>query len=150
MKKNKTRQDAFKKLRLKGLSLRQIGELQKPPISPERVRQIIVKEKPTHYCKVHKLYFSTGCRICNLNALYAVRYKSLIEAHKEKDLKAELKRLSIPDRTQEMVAERVEMILFLKDVIGFSFVNIGKLLKRNHTTIIKMYYKNKGPADKIR
>lgn len=46
-----------------------------------------------------------------------------------------------PNRQQEFVKLRQFLIKILRDELGWSFPRIGRFLKRDHTSIIHLYYK---------
>lgn len=125
------------KLRKEKYTFQQIASMMDPVLTAERIRQIIQKTKEKHlrFCIKHKLSIKTTCKICDLEKSYFLSIKYLSFPALEK----EIKRLSKKDRKKEIVIERNLLVKRLRDDMGFSFNKIGKLLKRDHTSIIWAY-----------
>ncbi len=124
MKKNKNKQ--IKKLRKEyNLTLKEIGD--KFNISSERVRQI-VNDIPNPKKELYKLAKKEYC--------------DKISKILENNLSEEIERLSKCDRRKEIVIQRTALIKILRNKYGFSFRQIGFLLKRTHKSIINLYKKN--------
>lgn len=78
-------------------------------------------------------------------------YNSIEAAYRDKVIKkadyywikAEIERLSNPNRQKQLVIERQYLIRYLVDNLGFSFFQTAKLLKRHHTSISNLYYNRK-------
>lgn len=126
-----TRNRKIKELRAQGLTLEQIG--QKHGISNERVRQI-VKGKQSLYCKKHKNHYLSVCEFCQ----HQKNYLNLLESGFLFD---ELKRLSKQGRQKTKVLEQSWLIGFLRKKFKMSYLQIAKLLKRDHAAIINLHKK---------
>jgi len=121
-KKKKTRlTKVFNDLR-KDLTLKQIGE--RYGLSHERVRQIANENEQIDWLK-----------------MVQVHYAPKIKKMSRKALDREITRLSRPDRRQEIVLQRHIVVRVLRDKFKLNFSEIGKLFKRDHSTIINLYYK---------
>lgn len=128
------RKKEIEKLKVKGLSLRAIGAKLKPPISGERVRQLLLK-KGSVYCEVHKINYRGLCSLCTKDD-FNKRVMSKIRKH---PIYSDIKRLRVEGRTKYVVQDRIKLIKTLRDDFKLSYPHIGKLLNRNHTTIIHLY-----------
>lgn len=117
-KKDPRREDILKLY--KTHSLREIGE--QYGISGERVRQIIKGEGRVDY-------------VLMVEKEYAEKVGDILK----KNFKREIRRLSTPDRRQEIVAQRRAVVRELYDNYGYSFPAIGRLLNRDHSSIINLY-----------
>lgn len=93
-------------------------------ISGERVRQVIQGEER----KESKLKYVQEQYIKNLDKILKA------------NLFDEIERLSGRDRSADIVMQRRALVRKLKDEYGFSFREIAFVLKRDHTTIIHLYY----------
>ena len=125
------RNKEIKELRKKGLTLQEIG--QKHGISNERVRQII-KGKSQNFCKKHQNQFLSVCEFCQ----HQRNYLNLLE---NCFLLDEIKRLSKLGRQKTKILEQSWLIGFLRKKFGMSYLQIAKLLKRDHAAIINLYKK---------
>lgn len=125
------RNKKIKELRKKGLTLQEIGE--KHGITNERVRQII-EGKKNNFCKKHQNQFLSICEFCQ----HQKNYLTLLEGGFLFD---ELKRLSKQGRQKTKVLEQSWLIGFLRKKFKMSYVQIAKLLKRDHSAIINLYKK---------
>ena len=56
-----------------------------------------------------------------------------------KELLEDIDLLSNEDRTKATVIKRKALIAYLFDELNFSFLSIGKLLNRDHTSIMHAY-----------
>jgi len=137
----------IKKLREQGIILSEIAK--KFKISNERVRQILLLPKTNwtnyivnvvnvKYCKTHKKTYLTSCQYCKIKKEYKKRINKLAD----KFLEIECQRLSRPDRRAEIVCQRKMLIKYLRDKHRLSFLEIARLLKRDHTSVSSLYYKN--------
>lgn len=54
----------------------------------------------------------------------------------------EVARLSTHNRSKQVVAERRVLVTMLYDKYDLSFPQIAKLLSRDHTSIMNLYYGN--------
>jgi hypothetical protein len=88
-------------------------------------------------CVVHGIAHTHDCRRCKREG----EVKEVLE-HLERDgLMADVKQLSTPNRKVAVVAMRKSLIKRLHDGYGLSFVQIGKLLGRDHSSVLHLYYK---------
>lgn len=124
-------------MRKGGLSLKKIGALLDPPVTAERIRQILRKQPRKYRCEIHSHSYERRCRYCALKKIYSSRIDSLLS----KRLKAELKRLSKKERSKDLLIQRAIFVQKLKDRLGWSFRRIGRELSKDHTTIIYLYNK---------
>jgi len=132
------RNEKIKELR-KSMTLQTIG--QKFGISRERVRQIC---HPVQLCLKHKREFRLFCAVCREERRkiktrtfkeYEIQLsKNLINKEKE------IRRLKVYSRKQHLVLERAILVKNLRDS-NLSFPQIGKLLHRDHTSIMNLLYK---------
>lgn len=128
------RNDKIKKLRKEGKTYKEISFLFN--LTPERVRQIVA-DNCTRRCKIHNVCISNGyCLSCKRESDFKIALEQ-----SGKDIYEQIKRLSIKNRSRSFVIQRSILIKKLKDQ-GMSFVQIGKLLKRDHSSIMYLYYKN--------
>ena len=129
------------KLKEQKYTLEEISNMVSPVLTPERIRQIINKanEDSLSFCIKHKIAFKKSCPICNLEKTYYLSIKNL----SFEELSDEIERLSKYDRTKETVLQRDILIRRLRDDFGFSFNKIGKILQRDHTTILWIYHSKK-------
>ena len=124
------RNKEIKKFRKKGWSYTKIGR--RYNISAERVRQILhgTSSKPER--KVI---------LVQLKKEYKKRFNSEMT---QKHLLEDIESLSKPSRKEEEVIKRKALIRYLYDELNLSFLKIGVLLHRDHTTIIHSYHGEKG------
>lgn len=93
-------------------------------ISNERIRQII-----SGYDYLNKDYYK------KIKTEYEKNLKKILNHN----FTFELERLSVHNRTKEFTIQRYILIKYLHDKLKYSFSEIGRLLKRDHTTIIHIY-----------
>ena len=138
MKRIQKRNKKIKELRKQGLNLSKIAERYK--ISSERVRQILLPKLSidANYCKTHKKTYLTSCQYCEIEKQYRGRINKLTD----KFLKVECRRLSRQNRKADIVLQRKIFIKHLRDKYKLSFPQIGRLLKRDHTSVVALYHKN--------
>lgn len=138
MKRIRIRNKKIKELRKKGFTLGRIAKRYK--ITNERVRQILLPKVilETSYCKSHKKTFLTVCQYCEMEREYKKRINKLAK----QSLETECIRLSRPDRRVDIVIQRKILVKYLRDRYKMSFPQIARLLKRDHTSISSLYYKN--------
>ena len=104
-------------------------------ITSERVRQILVDyHLKLPYCKIHKRCYKSYCSLCYLLAYYP---KLLKRNH----INEEVRLLKKPDRTIETVYARALLVKYLVDNKKMKYSEIGRLLKRDHSTITHLYNK---------
>jgi len=127
----------IKSLRDEGKTLKEIGEMLHTPISSERVRQIL-NPVEKEFCDKHKRQYTKTCRFCYVEK----QYDKIIDDIIKNNLQLEVERLSIPNRSKEVVIQRIMLIRKLKDEYHMSLRQIGFLLKRDHTDISYLYKKN--------
>lgn len=125
------RNKKIKELRKKGLTLQEIGK--KHEISNERVRQII-EGKKQNFCKKHQNQYLSVCEFCQHQRNYLTLLENCF-------LLDEIKRLSKQGRMKTKVLEQSWVIGFLKKKLGMNYLQISKLLKRDHAAIINLYKK---------
>lgn len=93
-------------------------------ITPERVRQICNKQDT-------KIDI-----VADITKVYQKKFKS---ANLE-DLMEDINILRKPDRRKEAVTKRRLLIQYLYDEIEMPFYRIAKLLDRDHSSILNLYY----------
>ena len=129
------RNKKIKELRENGLTYKEIGNI--IGLSGSRIGQIVVpaigKVCPEHQGR----FYTVCCQYCSIKE----KYTKIIEDIKNGDLRDQIRRLSIQDRKKGVVIQRALLIKKLKDEKKLSFVMIGKILNRDHTSIINLYYK---------
>lgn len=119
-------------MRNKGSTFEEIAKRFK--LSSERIRQIITNEP--NFCIQHNSHFSTVCPYCFIESEYEEKLSKL----SIKELIDEGKKLSKTRRIRlEMVKKKI-FIRLLRNKFKYSFVGLGRLLKRDHTTIMASYY----------
>src|SRR5579872_363949 len=121
----------IKELRTKGETLSEIGR--KFHVTAERIRQILA-QKEVHRCLTHKLYYKEQCYLCVEQEVYS---KILLKLKKD-NLRSEIRKLSVQDRSKEVVIRRKLLVKKLHDNYKMSFRKIGKELKRDHSTIMNL------------
>jgi len=128
-----TLKDRFIKLK-KTNTLKQIGAMQKPPITSERVRQII----NTKVCEIHDVNYYKFCKYCFNDREYAKVLSSLTK----KRLEQEITRLARGGRDAETTIQKKLLIKKLKDSGDplYTFSYLAKKFKRDRSTISHLYY----------
>lgn len=119
-------------MRETGATLEQISN--KFKISSERVRQILTREP--NFCIKHSKAFSDTCKLCILEA----EYKTRLSKMNQNTIINETARIPTTGRDNEIVLKRRIITRVLKDRYKYSFKGIGRLLKRDHTSIMSLYY----------
>ncbi len=122
------------KLRNKKVKLNVIAK--KYGLTPERVRQIYERSTWSK-CPVHKSPYQKTCELCTLEKTYEKRVKTL----PLKRLIQEVLALSKENREKAVVIKRRILIKILKDDHGLNLSEIGRLLKRDHSSIRNLYEK---------
>ncbi len=97
----------------------------KVQLSPERVRQICLDTGDKNQVREEILS----------------KYKELLNETGHTQLLEEIIELSKPDREQDSVMKRQELIRYLHDKLGLSFFKISLLLRRHHTSVLSLYKK---------
>jgi hypothetical protein len=110
------RNEIIKQLRSQGLTYKKIGE--RYSLTGERVRQIVSGGKK--YDRI-------------------LLFRELRSKYGNKQLLKDIKRLSSAKKTAALVAERNQLIRYLRDELGLPFLQIAVLLHRDHTTIQHSY-----------
>jgi len=105
-------------------------------ITPERVRQIYEKRNRA-VCKIHNSPYKKECDYCLLEKTYRKRVQNL---PLNKTLQ-EVLALTKENRAKAVVIKRKILIKFLKDTHELNFSEIGRLLKRDHSSIRNLYEK---------
>ena len=131
--------ERIKKLHSQGLTLKEIGQRQRPRITAERVRQLLYPKK-MKYCARHKCKFEKSCLYCVLTSVYP-KVVSDIRRRGKNALAREFERLKPYDRSKSIVLKRAYITKLLRDQYKLSFPQIAKLLDRDHTTIMNLYKK---------
>lgn len=116
----------------KGISINKIANKYK--ISGSRVRQIINNEP--NYCVRHSKYFEVRCPYCETESIY----KQIYEKSSEVDLIVLSKDLEDSDRSKQAILRKRIFVRVIRDKYKYSFSKIGRLLKKDHTTIMNLYY----------
>lgn len=125
------REEALKaRQQYKDFTLTQIGAKLSPPISGERVRQLLVKRKT---CAVHKIKYEKVCRYCKVENEFSKILKSPQQRTRA------LKELSKPGRDGISTLKRKMLIRFYKDELKKNDAYLAKALQRDRTTIIHLY-----------
>lgn len=119
-------------MRETGATLEEISK--KFKLSAERVRQIITREP--NFCIKHSRSFSNRCEYCVLEETYK---KGLSDCDIEQVLYLS-KRISPTGRAMKEIIQRRLITRLLRDKYKQSFGAIGRLLKRDHTSIMNLYY----------
>jgi len=116
---------------------------------------------------IRKLRFERGWKLSDIAARYEITTERVSKICKEtksrqevldvvrkkykkqlngdltsKKLVALIREMSKHDRSQETVISRRLLVKYLHNRLGLSFVHIGELLNRDHTTIINLYNKS--------
>lgn len=120
------RNNKIKQLYKKGLKYKEIGE--KFNITSERVRQIIFYNNKTDKEREKILK--------QLKKEYKNRFNDELS---QKNLLEDIEILSKPNRKKEVVMKRNALITYLHEELEISFLSIGILLHKHHTTIIYSY-----------
>ncbi len=119
-------------MRENGSTLEEIA--QKFKLSSERVRQIITREP--NFCVKHSRAFFDSCSYCVLEA----EYKKLVKDLTIQEVCEIAASISPKGRAMEEVLRRRLITRVLRDRYSYSFPAIGRLLKRDHTSIMNLYY----------
>lgn len=122
----------------KQYTLTQLAE--KHQVSVERIRQILNPEKEL-YCKKHERRFKANgvCSLC-----YILRYYPNVLAMSgagDNVIEDEIRLLSRKDRTIESVYMRSLLVKYLVEVREWSYSEIGRRLKRDHSAVASLYNK---------
>lgn len=120
-------------LRSEGATLKEIGLKHK--ITSERVRQIILN-KNRKRCKKHEVFFFKTCNYCRVEK----EYKQHLKKFKSVDpFLGEAVNLRPHNRIKELVIKRRLFIKVLRDKYEWSYRSIGRLLDRDHHSVINLY-----------
>lgn len=122
----------IRKLRKPKFILKQIAKMH--GITSERVRQLLNKE-PLRRCSIHRNSYGKTCKYCDAE----VSHKTKLEKLDRAGLMTEIERLSQRGRDGKTVLERKLLVRKLVEEHGLSYLEIGRLLHRHHTTIIHLY-----------
>lgn len=115
------------------LTLQQIGDRMKPPVTAERVRQIIREDEfRNNYCDIHKCKYEEICQFCETTLNYEKFLSTLVN---ESDFESEFRRLSVELRTKDLVIQRAMLIQKAKKKFGYSYVKMGRMMNRDHSSI---------------
>lgn len=129
------------RLRKDGFTLKEIGRMYS--ISPERVRQVLNFKPCQYYCKKHKKRYRRSCNFCTLQESFYKKYDNLLvlALTDNQALLDEINEMKKADRSPEQVLKRRLLVKKLRDEFKMSFLQMGKLFDRHHTTIMNLYYK---------
>src|ERR1022692_2710611 len=97
----------------------------------------IGQEKPHQQCAIHGLGYATRCFRC---AIQEKIDRALARVDRD-GLMPEIREMKARNRRSQIVASRASMVKRLYDRYGLSFLQIGKLLGRDHSSVIHLYYK---------
>lgn len=128
---NQQRKKEMQKLKKKGLTLKEIG--QKFNLTSERIRQILVYE--TKYCSKHQRYYKKDCCYCKVEK----KEKFLLKQFSKDGILDVIREARKRGRKGDQVIKRRLLVKLLKDKYKLPIFRIGKLLGRDHTTIIALY-----------
>ena len=118
-------------------SLGELGRLQEPPISAERIRQII-KPAVLFFCPIHDRRYLQICVYCNIMDSYPLYIRQL----SGKQLIKEINLLKVDTtRNKEAVMKKGFMIVFLKEQRNLSIRKLSELFLRHRTSILNLYKK---------
>ena len=124
------RNKQIKELRKKGLTYKKIG--QRFNITTERIRQIIFFNNKKVKNNLKKI-------LQEVEEKYQKKFNDKLS---QKEFIEDIILFSKKSNKQKDVIGRQILIRYLYDELKISFVKIGILLQRNHSTIIHLYYKN--------
>lgn len=127
------RNNQIRSMRKNKIKLRMIADVF--GISSERVRQICM---PYLRCEKHAIEYRSKCYLCKREE-FQTKLKTLGDKNFQKELAAVRK----ADRTWEMVERRIKVMRTLKDVYHLSYSAIGRLLNRDHSTVMHDLNKRK-------
>ena len=119
-------------MRNKGVTLKEISV--KFKLSEERVRQIVTNE--TNYCLKHDLSFSHMCELCN----YEREWEETFSKMALKDMVNEGKRIAKLKQKKWEVSQKRMYVIIMRNKFSYSFAGLGRLLKKDHSTIMNLYY----------
>lgn len=112
-----------------------LGEIAKKfKLSTERVRQIVSFEK--NYCLNHNTSFTDRCGYCDIEKTCRDNYLDF----NRKELLDEGKELAKLGRYREDIIKKRVFVRIMRDTFGFSFSGIGRILKKDHSTILNLYH----------
>ena len=134
---DKNRKQKIMELRKRGMKLAKIGLMQKPPISSERVRQILESDKRV-LCKKHNIMTLGVCKYCAVEN----DWKKGLDGYPKIELEREIKTLSKRGRGAVVSLKRKILIKKIKDEWGLSFSELGRRFNRDRTTISNYYNGN--------
>lgn len=110
-------------------------------LSRSRLYQII--ESKEEYCKKHNTYFYSKCDSCNREKLTKNKKAELDSLFRSNPgLVAWIKKCSKYDRSKELTTMRIRLVKTLVNDFKLNFTTVGKLIKRHHSAVIKMYNKH--------
>lgn len=104
-------------------------------LSSERVRQIVTKE--INFCLKHYTGFKQSCVYC----ITENDYKEKLSPLTLDQLIIEGKKLSLIGKTREDILKKRIFTNIMRDSFGCSFSSIGRILDKDHTTIMNLYYR---------
>lgn len=123
------------KLRKQKKTLKEIGDSFN--LTQERVRQILV-EKDLEKCKRHDASYLGFCEYCKEEKNFGELIENLDLAELMQIVSFYLK----GDREKMIVIKRTLIAKLLRNKFKMTYPKIGKILKRDHSTVIKMCKKD--------
>ena len=121
-------------MRDKGATLEQISK--KFKLSGERIRQIVLEP---NFCVRHSKMFEKECKYCLIEDKYKEELNKLILG-RYLSVGAELG--LIRHRQALEISKKRAWVRIGRDKFKFSFDYLGRILKRDHTSIMNLYYNN--------
>jgi predicted transcriptional regulator len=122
----------IRKLRDDGKTLKEIAGIF--GISATRIGQLLKRHER---CATHGVSYTKCCYRCALQE----KIDRALARVKRDGLMPEIRELKARDRRNQVVARRALMVKRLRDRYRLSFPQIGKLLGRDHSSVIHLYYK---------
>ena len=130
---NIKRNDRIRKEYLSGkYTLKELAD--KYSITFQRIFEIVKREKK--YCEEHKKYYYSNCVFCTKNK----KYDSFLKNKLDSKIMKEIEICSAKGNDPKLSIRRKKLIKVLVNKYNLSFVKIGVLLKRHHTSIVYNYY----------
>ena len=122
-------------MKKKGMKLVEIGRMQKPPITGERVRQIIEADSRKS-CSRHGIMYFSFCKYCKVENEWQAWLAKRTVPEIEKEMR------SLSKKGRDAVSSMKRKILVKKAVRewGIDFSELGRKMGRDRTTISHYYY----------
>jgi Zn-dependent peptidase ImmA (M78 family) len=107
-------------------------------ISRNRLYQI--KKSRETFCKKHSIYFYSKCMFCRKESTKKNRASEIKELLKKNPgLVEKIQQASRHDRTVAAVEHRKQTVNVLIQEFGLNSTEVGKLIKRSHSTILALH-----------